>query len=82
MEIKVKKWFYEKTDAIAKTYNVYIDFERNDDGVIKVVNDTVTLYTREIIAESEKTVKVCLESGTVVGSVKGWTTWIPKSVID
>jgi hypothetical protein len=81
MEIKVKKWFYEKTDAVAKTYNVYIDFERDDDGMMKVVNDTVTLYTREIIAESEKAVKVCLESGAVVGSVKGWTTWIPKSVI-
>lgn len=81
LEIKVKEWFFDKTHNVAKTYNTFIDFERNSDGMINVVDGFVTLYAREILAESDKAIKVCLESGAVVGSCKGWTTWIPKSVM-
>ena len=81
LDIKVKEWFYKKTDGVAKSYNTFIDYERTPEGSRNVVNGFVTLYAREIIAESEKAIKVCLESGAVVGSYKGWTTWIPKSVM-
>lgn len=81
LELKVKKWFYEKTDDIAKTYNTFIDYERGYDDMINVVDGFVTLYAREVLGESDKAIKVCLESGAVVGSCKGWTTWIPKSVL-
>lgn len=80
IEINVKEWFFEKTDKVAKSYNTFIDFARNDDGTINVVDGYVTLFTRELLEESEKAIKVCLESGSIVGSYKGWTTWIPKSV--
>ena len=80
-EIKVKKWFYEKTNDTAKSYNTFIDYERDENSMMRVVDDVVTLYAREILSETEKAVKVCLESGAVVGSCKGWTTWIPKSVV-
>ena len=81
LELHVKKWFYEKTASAAASYNVYIDFARQEDGTIAVTDDTVTLYAREVLAESEKAIKVCLESGAVVGSCKGWTVWLPKSLV-
>lgn len=71
----------QKTDDVAKSYNTFIDFERNDDDMMNVVDGFVTLYAREMLAENEKAIKVCLESGAVVGNCKGWTTWIPKSVL-
>lgn len=36
---------------------------------------------QEVLKETEKAVQVVLSTGNVVGSIKGWRTWIPKSVI-
>jgi len=81
--IKIKEWFYDKTQAIARGYNVYIDVEsRGEFGEVKAdENGYITVLVDEVIAESEKAVQVKLASGGVVGSYKGWKTWIPKSVI-
>lgn len=79
--IKVKTWFYEKMCEAARMYNTFIDVERDAEGIRIVRDDCVTVYADEFIAESEKAIKVTLRSGAVVGSYKGWTTWIPKSVV-
>ena len=84
-KIRVKFWFIEKVQDEAKKYHMYIDIvdrttdehgmlQADEDGYYNVVAD-------EIIAESEKAVKVRLATGLIDGSYKGWTTWIPKSVI-
>ena len=79
--IKVKEWFLDKISDTAKTYNVYIDYERNENGTKKVENGYVTVLVDEAISESEKAIQVRLASGAVVGSVNGWKTWLPKSVV-
>lgn len=81
LSIKIKEWFFNKTSDNANRYNTFVDFERNESGMRKIENGYVTVFTREVISETEKAIKVNLESGAVVGSCKGWTTWIPKSVI-
>lgn len=78
-EIKVKEWFVNKAQNEATRYNIFFDHERNEDGTIKVENGFVTVFG-EIVAETEKAIKVELMTGSVVGSGKGWQTWIPKSV--
>ena len=79
--IKVKEWFEAKEQEKAKKYNIYFQIaERNENGTIKSENGYVSVVG-EILAETEKAVKCHIESGDVVGSYKGWTTWIPKSVI-
>ena len=40
-----------------------------------------TVQADMIFSETEKAVKVLLATGTTVGSGKGWTCWIPKSLI-
>ena len=80
-DMKIKEWFFDKTDAIAKSYNTFIDFARNEDGMRKVENGYMTVVVEEVFAESDKAIQVRLASGAVVGSYKGWKTWIPKSVI-
>lgn len=81
MEIRIKEWFEEKAQREAKHYNVWINLKRNEDGTIEVVDGFVTAYVEEQLAESEKAIKVRLASGAVDGSYKGWTLWVPKSVI-
>lgn len=81
LNLKIKEWFYDKTQDVARNYNCYIDFERDENRYRKVEDGYVTVYAREIIAETEKAIQVVLETGDVVGSYKGWKTWIPKSVI-
>lgn len=80
-DMKIKEWFYDKTADVAKSYNTFIDFERNEDGMRKVENGYMTVVVEEVLAESDKAIQVRLASGAVVGSYKGWKTWIPKSVI-
>ena len=80
-EIKIKEWFYDKTAGVAKSYNTFIDFARTEDGMRKVENGYMAVVVEEVIAESDKAIQVRLASGAVVGSCKGWKTWIPKSVI-
>lgn len=80
MEIRIKQWFEEKVQREAKHHNVWLDL-KNDENGIEVIDGYVTAYVDEVLAESEKAIKVRLYSGSVVGSVHGWVTWIPKSVI-
>ena len=68
----IKGWFFNKINAEAARYNVFMDMERIGDSV-KVV--------AEVLRETEKAVYCHIESGSVVGSYKGWNTWIPKSCI-
>ena len=71
--IKIKEWFYDKQQATAGRYNCYIDKRDLEEGYVEV--------SAEQLKESEKAIQVRLETGSVVGSFKGWTCWIPKSVI-
>ena len=79
--MKVKEWVIDKAQQTAKSYNCFIDMERGEDGTPKREDGFVTVYAEEKIAESEKAVQVRLRTGDVVGSVKGWKLWIPKSQI-
>lgn len=81
--IKVKEWFIDKVQDSAKFYNCFIDyFEKTGLGTPFVDdNGFVFVVAEEILQETEKALKVKLATGDVVGSVKGWTTWIPKSVM-
>jgi hypothetical protein len=83
MEIlKIKEWFLNKTQVVAGSYNVYIDFKRDENLNQMLIEDGyATVFVEEKIAETEKAIQVRLSSGLVVGSSKGWKTWIPKSVI-
>jgi len=78
--LTVKEWFAEKIQREASRYDMWIDFEYKN-GQSNMENGLVTIKVFEKLAETEKAIKVKLETGYVVGSVKGWTTWIPKSVI-
>ena len=79
--LRIKEWFYEKTQNVAQRYNTFIDTERDENGCTKVEDGFVTVHVLEILTESEKAIQVILDTGSVVGSVKGWKTWIPKSVV-
>ena len=81
MKLKVKEWFLNKTQETATRYNTCIDFERNEDDTVLVVDGYATVYVEEKLAETEKAVQVKLHTGNVLGSYKGWTVWVPKSVI-
>lgn len=79
--IKVKEWVIDKAQQTASSYNCFIDYEREANGVAKRENGYITVYAEETISESEKAVQVRLRTGDVVGSANGWKLWIPKSQI-
>lgn len=80
--VKVRDWFIDKTQVTAKRYNTFIDvYSRNEEGVIIVEDGYYTVKIIEVLTESEKAIQVVLGTGDIVGSYKGWKTWIPKSVI-
>ena len=79
--MKVKEWIIDKAQQAAGAYNCYIDYERGEDGTAKKENGFVTVYVEAILGETGKAVQVRLRTGDVVGSVKGWKLWIPKSQI-
>lgn len=80
--VKVRDWFIDKTQVTAKRYNTFIDvYSRNEDGVIIAEDGYYTVKIIEVLQESEKAIQVVLGTGDIVGSYKGWKTWIPKSVI-
>lgn len=81
MTLKIKEWFLNKTQETATRYNTFIDFERNEEERMLVVDGYATVFVEEKISETEKAVQVVLHTGDVLGSYKGWKTWIPKSVI-
>ena len=80
--VKVRDWFIDKTQITAKKYNTFIDvYSRNEDGVIISEDGYYTVKIMEVLSESEKAIQVVLGTGDIVGSYKGWKTWLPKSVI-
>lgn len=80
--IRVKEWFVDKASNTAKAYNCFIDlYDRDELGIAKVVDGYVKVFVDEVLGESEKAVQVVLRTGDIVGSVKGWKCWIPKSCI-
>jgi hypothetical protein len=84
MLLRIKEWFYYKTSEVAEGYNTFIDVTEYSrvDGVLTADKDGyVEVIVREVLNETEKAIQVILDSGSVVGNVKGWKTWIPKSVI-
>lgn len=81
-ELKVKRWVIDKAQQTAGRYNTYIDFSRrNEEGRPLEEDGFVYVLAEEILGESEKAINVRLSTGSVLGSVKGWTLWIPKSQI-
>lgn len=79
--LKIKEWFFNKLDNVARGYNVYIDADF-ENGSIVVEDGCVYAQIDERIEESEKAIKVHFTSDAGYGgSGKGWTTWVPKSVL-
>ena len=78
--IKVKEWFERKEQEKAKAYHIWFSVMYNEKDEIDTTDGYVKLDA-SILAETEKAVKVHIESGFIDGSSKGWTTWIPKSCI-
>lgn len=80
--VKVRDWFIDKAQITAKKYNTFIDvYSRDEDGVIISEDGYYNVKIMEVLSESEKAIQVVLGTGDIVGSYKGWKTWIPKSVI-
>ena len=76
----IKEWLYRKINDQALDYQMMIDvFNRDENGMIP--NDEVKVLVEEVLAESEKAIKVRLATGEVDGSYKGWVCWIAKSCI-
>lgn len=73
--MKVKEWFVNKIRQVASKYNIYLDFNYEKDG-------WVNLSIADILEETEKAIKVEINSSIADGSFNNWKTWIPKSVID
>lgn len=81
--LKVKSWFIEKVQIEALRYNMIIDknIDRECGETLKEdENGCYTVYVEEL-KETEKAIQVKLATGHIEGSTKGYTTWIPKSVI-
>ena len=82
--LRVKEWFVDKQQEAARRYNMYIDVTdecRGELGQIEADANGMIEIVAEILKESEKAIQAKLETGSTVGSNKGWTCWIPKSLI-
>ena len=78
--INIPAWFYYKLRETSDRYHCYIDvYNRGENGSIP--SDVVMVQAQEVLKETEKAIQVKLITGGVDGSYKGWTTWIPKSLI-
>lgn len=78
--LKIKEWFFEKIENEASHYHTHLEADY-EDGKRVVEDGCVFAQIEEKIAESEKAIKVRFSSGRIDGSVKGWISWVPKSVI-
>nr|DAH67889.1 MAG TPA: hypothetical protein [Caudoviricetes sp.] len=78
--LAVKEWFFNKEQEKAGRYNVFMDFKRTEAGIAEIVDDYIFLKIEKVIKETEKAIQVKISSGDVIGSYKGWTCWIPKSL--
>lgn len=82
-EMKIKTWFIDKEEDKARRYNIYLDYSRRDEELGQPIEEDGCYYMaiEEVLNETEKAVQVVIASGEVLGSYKGWKTWIPKSQI-
>lgn len=78
--IKVKEWFFDKVNDACKNYNCILSGEYEEVNGITMMDHT-KLRVDEVLFETEKAYKVIVEAETFRGHYKGWTTWVPKSVI-
>ena len=80
--VDLSYWFYSKMQKKAMEFNVYIavaDANRTKEGRITASEeDTVTCFA-SIVNQTDKAYRLKFRSGLEVGSVNGWTTWVPKS---
>lgn len=74
--ITVKEWFFDKTNDACKNYHRTLVGEYKD-GML----DHTKLRVEELLAETDKAIKVKLDCETFNGTVSSWECWIPKSVI-
>lgn len=77
MTVQVKEWKAGQIDMEAKRFNTWCDVEY-DQNDVAIIGRYVNV---ELLKETEKAYQFKLSSGSVVGSVKGWTTWVPKSAV-
>lgn len=83
-ELKVKKWIIDKAQSEAKKYNIWFDISRRTNDISNtplVEDDCLYIHCEEVLSETEKAVQVKVSTGSVDGSAKGWTLWVPKSQI-
>ena len=80
-QLKIKEWIIDREQSKATRYNVFMDFERDDVTGTRKVTDGFLTVTVTVLSETEKAIRINIESGLVVGSSTGWTTWVPKSQI-
>lgn len=76
----VPEWFFDKVNDACKNYGCMLSGEYTEQGGITMLDHT-KLRVDEMICESEKAYKVRVEAETRGGEYKGWTTWVPKSVV-
>lgn len=80
--MKIKTWFMNKVGEQARHYNMLLDYVRNADRIgFKEEDGCVFPLVEQILKETEKAIQVRFSTGMIDGSQKGWTTWVPKSVI-
>lgn len=77
----VKEWFRDELKEKMMGYHCLPESEYIEDPKFGSIADDTKLRIAELVAETEKAVKVVVEAETFGGHYKGWTTWIPKSVI-
>ena len=81
-QLKIKEWIIDREQSKATRYNVFMDFERDDVTGIRKVADGFLTVTVTVLSETDKAIRINIESGLVVGSSDGWNTWVPKSQIE
>ena len=81
-KIRIKEWFLDKEQSKASGFNMWFTApERGGKFNQPIRTDGYQAILIERLGESEKAVKVRIDTGEVQGSCKGWVTWIPKSII-
>ncbi|MCD8294705.1 MAG: hypothetical protein LUE27_05655 [Clostridia bacterium] len=80
----IKEWFYNKESEKAQRYMTFFDYAEDNDrgpmGNVIARDGYINIKIQEVLGESEKAIHVIISTGACDGSVKGWKTWIPKSV--
>lgn len=82
--LRIKEWFENKIQMEASRYNMLFNVKYTEINGIRQMDTTdgyVTVEIEEVIKETEKAMQIKIATGHIDGSTKGYTTWIPKSVI-